>query len=133
MSMADGLYFDMNEADSETYIEARALIEAVLELDPDIDTALLKAFERGILDIPFCLHPDNRNEARSLIDGEGQLHWLDTGQMPLPSPHHSADLLTSDGLLKSLNYTASRYDNALDRGQAVPALAGQGQPPMENR
>ncbi len=133
MSMADGLYFDMNEADSETYTEARALIEAVLELDTDIDTALLKAFERGILDIPFCLHPDNRNEARSLIDGDGQLHWLDTGQMPLPSPHHSADLLTSDGLLKSLNYTASRYDNALDRGQAVPALAGPGQPSMENR
>jgi hypothetical protein len=60
------------------------------------------------------------------------LHWLDTGQMPLPEPHHAADKLTSDGLLKSLNYTASRYDNALDRGQAVPALAGPGQPPMEN-
>ena len=65
-----------------------------------------------------------------LIDGEGQLHWLDTGQMPLPDPHHAADKLTSDGLLKSLNYTASRYDNVLDRGQAVPALAGQ--PPLEN-
>ena len=132
MSMADGLFFDMHEADTETYTEARALIEAVLGLDPDIDTALLTAFERGILDIPFCLHPDNRNEARSVIDGDGQLHWLDTGQMPLPRPQHAADLLTSDGLLKSLNYTASRYDNALDRGQAVPALAGSGQPPMEN-
>ena len=131
MSMADGLFFDMYEADSETYAEARALIEAVLNLDPDIDTALLTAFERGILDIPFCLHPDNRNEARSVIDGDGQLHWLDTGQMPLPKPTHAADLLTSDGLLKSLNYTASRYDNALDRGQAVPALAGSGQPSME--
>lgn len=132
MSMADGVYFDVYEADSETYTEARALIEAVLELDPDIDAALLKAFARGVIDIPFCLHPDNRNQARSLIDAEGQLHWLDTGQMPLPQPHHSADLLTSEGLLKSLNYTASRYDNALDRGQAMPALAGQGQPSMEN-
>jgi methylaspartate mutase epsilon subunit len=131
MSMADGLFFDMYEGDSETYAEARALIEAVLNLDADIDTALLTAFERGILDIPFCLHPDNRNEARSLIDGDGQLHWLDTGQMPLPKPTHAADLLTSEGLLKSLNYTASRYDNALDRGQAVPALAGSGQPSME--
>jgi methylaspartate mutase epsilon subunit len=131
MSMADGLFFDMYEGDSETYAEARALIEAVLNLDADIDTALLTAFERGILDIPFCLHPDNRNEARSLIDGDGQLHWLDTGQMPLPKPTLAADLLTSEGLLKSLNYTASRYDNALDRGQAVPALAGSGQPSME--
>jgi hypothetical protein len=51
--------------------------------------------------------------------------------MPLPKPTHAADLLTSEGLLKSLNYTASRYDNALDRGQAVPALAGSGQPSME--
>ena len=67
MSMADGIFFDVNDADSETYIEARALIDAVLNLDSDIDTALLKAFEKGILDIPYCLHPDNRNESRSLI------------------------------------------------------------------
>jgi methylaspartate mutase epsilon subunit len=132
MSMADGVFFDMYESDSETYVEARALIEAVLDLDEDIDTALLKAFERGILDIPFCLHPDNRNESRSVIEPDGRLAWLDTGQMPLPDPHHAADRLTADGLLASLNYTASRYDNALDRGQAVPALAGQGQTPMEN-
>jgi methylaspartate mutase epsilon subunit len=131
MSMADGVYFDMYETDSETYAEARALIEAVLGLDSNIDTALLEAFRRGILDIPFCLHPDNRNESRSVIDGDGHLRWLDTGQMPLPSPHHAADSLTADGLLKSLNYTASRYDNALDAGQAVPALAGQPQTPME--
>ncbi|MEK6227941.1 MAG: methylaspartate mutase [Actinomycetota bacterium] len=133
MSMADGLYFDMYESDSETYAEARGLIEAVLQLDTDIDAALLKAFERGILDIPFCLHPDNRNEARSVIAPDGRLQWLDTGQMPLPQPHHAADSLTADGLLTSLNYTASRYDNALDHGQAMPALAGQGQSPtMEN-
>lgn len=132
MSMADGFFFDVHESDSETYTEARALIEAVLELDTDIDAALLKAFERGMLDIPFCLHPDNRNESRSVIAGDGRLMWLDTGQMPLPDPHHAADTLTADGLLKSLNYTASRYDNVLDRGQAVPALAGQGRQPMEN-
>jgi methylaspartate mutase epsilon subunit len=131
MSVADGLYFDLYESDSETYTEARALIEAVLNLDSDIDKALLTAFERGILDIPFCLHPDNRNESRSLIDSSGALHWLDTGQMPVPEPHHAADALTSDGLLKSLNYIASRYDNALDRGRADPALAAQGQPPLE--
>jgi methylaspartate mutase epsilon subunit len=131
MSVADGLYFDMYESDSETYTEARALVEAVLNLDADIDRALLMAFERGILDIPFCLHPDNRNESRSLIDSGGALHWLDTGQMPVPEPHHAADALTSDGLLKSLNYIASRYDNALDRGRVDPALASEGQPSME--
>ena len=127
MSMADGLYFDMYESDSETYIEARGLIEAVLELDEDIDAALLKAFERGFLDIPFCLHPDNRNESRSVIADDGRLQWLDTGQMPLPQPHHAADSLTADGLLASLNYTASHYDTGLERGQSIAALAGQGQ------
>ena len=132
MSMADGLYFDMYESDSETYTEARSLIEAVLELDSDIDKALLKAFEQGTLDIPFCLHPDNRNESRSVIAPDGRLQWLDTGQMPLPQPHHAADSLTAESLLASLNYTASRYDNALDRGQAMPGLVGQGQPSMEN-
>ncbi len=115
MSMADGVYFDMYAPDSETYVEARALIEAVLGLHSDIDTALLEAFRRGVLDIPFCLHPDNRNESRSLIDGDGHLRWLDSGQMPLPSPHHAADALTADGLLESLNYTAARYDHVLEK------------------
>lgn len=132
MSMMDGVFIDFHDQDSETYIEAKALIEATLNLDENIDNALLKAFEQGILDIPFCLHPDNRNEARSVIAEDGRLQWLDTGQMPLPDPHHAADSLTADGLLKSLNYTASRYDNALDRGEAVPALSGTHQL-MENR
>jgi len=121
-----------DDADSETYAEARALIEAVLELDNDLDAALLKAFAEGILDIPFCLHPDNRNETRSVIRADGRLGWLETGRMPLPEPQHAADSLSAEGLLTMLNYTASRYDNALDRGEAVPALAGPGQPPMEN-
>ncbi len=122
MSMADGLYFDLYEPDSETYNEARGLIEAVLELDADIDAALLKAFERGILDIPFCLHPDNRNESRSVIEPDGRLRWLDTGQMPIARPHHTTGVLTADGLLASLNYIASRYDHVLARGEVVPAL-----------
>ena len=112
------------DADSQTYCDARALIEAVLELDPDIDVALVQAFAEGVLDIPFCLHPDNRNESRSVIAGDGRLEWLETGQMPLPEPRHAVDSLSAEGLLTMLNYTASRYDNALDRGEAVPALAG---------
>jgi methylaspartate mutase epsilon subunit len=112
------------EADTQTYVEARLLIDAVLSLDADIDTALLKAFADGILDIPFCLHPDNRNEARSVITDDGRLEWLDTGRMPLPEPRHSGSSLTAEGLLHVLNYTASRYDNGLDQGQAVPALTG---------
>jgi len=131
-NIADGDSVDAASADSETYTEARGLIEAVLELDPSIDKALLKAFEQGVLDIPFCLHPDNANEARTVIADDGRLAWLDTGRMPLPAPHHAADLLTADGLLASLNYTASRYDNALNRGQAPAALAGQSRSAKES-
>jgi methylaspartate mutase epsilon subunit len=131
MTLADGFYFEMDEADSETYTEASALIESALDLDADIDRALLAAFDRGILDIPYCLHPDNRNESRSLIAPDGTLHWLDTGRMPLPGPHHAAEKLTSASLLASLNYTASRYDNALDRGRAVPAVASPIDSPLE--
>jgi methylaspartate mutase epsilon subunit len=120
------------DVDSETYVEARALINAVLDLDADIDTALLKAFADGTLDIPFCLHPDNRNETRSVITEDGRLEWLDTGRMPLPEPRRAGELLTAEGLLRALNYTASRYDNALDQGQAVPVLAGPGQLPGES-
>lgn len=119
------------DVDTQTYVEARALIDAVLELNADIDTALLKAFADGILDIPFCLHPDNRNESRSVITDDGRLEWLETGRMPLPESRHAGESLTAEGLLKALNYTASRYDNALDQGQAVPVLAGPGQLPGE--
>jgi glutamate mutase epsilon subunit len=122
MSMADGLYFDMYEPESETYIEARGLVEGVLGLDSDIDNALLTAFERGILDIPFCLHPDNRNESRSVIAADGRLQWLDTGQMPIPQPHHTAGTLTADGLLTSLNYIASRYDRPLEQADQAEVL-----------
>lgn len=126
MSMADGMYFEMYDADSETYLESRALIEAVLELDGDIDKALLAAFERGTLDIPFCLHPDNRNESRSVIAPDGSLQWLETGQMPIPKPRHSAGVLTADGLLASLNYIASRYDSVLKEAEPTQALANGG-------
>jgi methylaspartate mutase epsilon subunit len=120
------------DVDTPTYAEARALVDAVLDLDSDIDAALLKAFANGTLDIPFCLHPDNRNEARSVITEDGRLEWVDTGRMPLPEPRHAGDSLTAEGLLRALNYTASRYDNALDQGQAVPVLAGPGQLPGES-
>jgi glutamate mutase epsilon subunit len=127
MSMADGFDFDLYERDSETYIEARGLVQAVLELDSDIDTALLDAFKVGALDIPFCLHPDNRNEARSMITSEGRLEWLDTGQMPIPQPHHSNRVLTADGLLASLNYIASRYDHPMvEQREARAPLADGG-------
>ncbi|WP_327286168.1 MULTISPECIES: methylaspartate mutase [unclassified Streptomyces] len=69
--------------DSPTYQEARALVDAVLNLDDDLGRALLKAFRHGYLDVPYCVHPDNAGRARSYIDSRGRLAWADTGKLPL--------------------------------------------------
>ncbi|WP_329613114.1 methylaspartate mutase [Streptomyces brevispora] len=99
------------DTDSEVYQEARTLIEAVLDLHPDLSRALLTAFERGLLDVPFCLHPDNAGRSRSFIDPAGRLRWSRTGSMPIRADT-SADTteLTSSGLLVALNHVAERYD-----------------------
>ncbi|MET9888354.1 methylaspartate mutase [Streptomyces sp. NPDC006430] len=74
---------DATFADSQTYQEARALVDAVLNLDDDLGRALLTAFRRGYLDVPYCVHPDNAGRARSYIDSGGRLRWAETGKLPL--------------------------------------------------
>lgn len=64
--------------------EATALIDCVLGLHSDLGTAIAAAFRRGLLDVPYCLHPDNRGAARTILDGDGVVHWADTGALPLP-------------------------------------------------
>jgi methylaspartate mutase epsilon subunit len=102
----------VSAAETATSVEATALVEAVLGLDARLDVAIVEAFRRGILDVPFCLHPDNRNEARSEIAGDGRLEWLDTARMPLPERRHRGDALSAAGLLQMLTYTAGRFDRA---------------------
>jgi methylaspartate mutase epsilon subunit len=98
--------------DSGVLAEARALVEAVLDIDPDVGRALPRAFERGRLDLPFCLHPDNRGQARSYIGDDGYLRWLSTGNMPIPVPVDSVvpTRLTADALLMMLHHVEQRYD-----------------------
>lgn len=103
-----------NPEDSETYTEARTLVEAVLDLGEDVGRSLERAFERGLLDVPFCLHPANRGRARSHMDGDGRLRWLTTGDMPIRhepvgSPRH---VLTAGALLDMLHHVEQRYDTA---------------------
>ncbi|WP_369394290.1 methylaspartate mutase [Streptomyces sp. CG1] len=97
---------------TQTYAEAFALVNAVLELDDDLGTALLTAFTRGLLDVPYCLHPDNAGLSRSYIDADGRLRWADIGKMPL---HGIADVrpaqaISSADLLDSLSYVRRSYD-----------------------
>jgi methylaspartate mutase epsilon subunit len=92
--------------------ETRALIDTVLDLDADISAALLKAFASGILDIPYCLHPDNRGQTQAVIDEDGLLRWSSVGNMPIK--HSRTDLLrpfTSDSLLRQLSQVAQAYDS----------------------
>jgi len=101
------------EADSQTYREARALIEAVLGLGDDVGQALLAAFARGYLDVPYCVHPDNAGAARSYIDAQGRLRWAQTGSMPLDglvTVGGEPRRVTSSGLLSDLSYVRRGYD-----------------------
>ncbi|MFJ6620005.1 methylaspartate mutase [Kitasatospora sp. NPDC091335] len=97
--------------DSEVYAEARALVHTVLALHDDIGEALLLAFRRGLLDIPFCLHPDNAGRTRSFIDTDGRLRWSDTGRLPLTGTAVAgARKLTSADLLTALTRVQRTYD-----------------------
>ncbi|MGH3402296.1 MAG: methylaspartate mutase [Streptosporangiaceae bacterium] len=96
------------------YSEARALIDAVLELDDDIGRAMVLAVQRGYLDIPYCLHPDNAGRARAGIDPEGRLQWTAVGSLPLSCPPASA-LANQSGsadLLAAIGFVARKFDAA---------------------
>jgi methylaspartate mutase epsilon subunit len=94
----------------EVLAEARALVEAVLELSDDVGTALLQAFASGLLDVPYCLHADNHGLSQATIDPSGRLRWTRTGKMPLPAAHRARGRMTSSELLAMLRYTRDRYD-----------------------
>lgn len=102
---------------SDVLAEATALIEAVLGLSDDLGTALRRAFQEGLLDVPFCLHRDNAGLARAAIADDGRLTWAGTGRLPLPQRTRShGERITSRRLLSMLRHTANRHD--------APALPG---------
>lgn len=98
--------------DTGIHDEAKALVEAVLNLDHDIGAAMVTAFERGYLDVPFCLHPDNPGRSAGYIDSGGRLRWLATGSLPISAPGRAgtATRMTADDLLTSLSYMERRFD-----------------------
>ena len=105
--------------DSQTYAEAVILVDAVRALHPDLGQALLLAFRRGYLDIPYCLHPDNAGRARSAVDADGRLHWTALGSLPLTGivrTGATATPLTSGDLLAALSGVRARFD-----GEAIGA------------
>jgi methylaspartate mutase epsilon subunit len=98
--------------DSQTYTEAAAIVEAVRNLGPDLGPALLTAFERGYLDVPYCLHPDNRGRTRAFLDTDGRLRWASTGALPIAGlvARVPERRVTSASLLADLSYVQRKFD-----------------------
>ncbi len=92
--------------------ESQLIIESVLSGHPDISTAIQRAFSKGVLDVPFCSHPDNLNRSRPVLDQHGFLGWADPGSIPVLGNRKSisAVSLTSGGLLKALGFNREKYD-----------------------
>ena len=113
--------------DTGIYAQARTLIDAVLNLNPDLGQALVTAFRRGYLDVPYCLHPDNAGQSRSYLDSTGWLHWSRTGSMPIAETRRSTRFtdLTAAGLLAALSYVERKFDAAgrSELSAASPAAA----------
>jgi methylaspartate mutase epsilon subunit len=102
--------------DTGVYAEARALVDAVCDLSADLGPALVEAFRRGYLDVPYCLHPDNAGRTSSYLDTDGRLRWSRLGSMPLPEAVRARGRATVDvtaaGLLASLSYVERKFDSA---------------------
>ncbi|MFI7236920.1 methylaspartate mutase [Streptomyces cyaneofuscatus] len=95
---------------TEVYQQSRTLIDAVLALAPSVAKALPIAFERGVLDVPYCLHPDNRNEARCALGPDGRLEWCETGRMPLQAAARHRGPASLEALLADLEFHRRRLD-----------------------
>ncbi|MEU2714189.1 methylaspartate mutase [Streptomyces sp. NPDC007205] len=108
--------------DSGIYEEAQAIITHTLTLGSDVGSALIRAFELGNLDVPFCLHQDNANRCRAQIDGRGWLTWVNPGGVPIPQARsltENQQRLTARGLIDMLSYNERRYDGEELAGSEV--------------
>src|SRR5262249_7278209 len=62
---------------------AQSLVAAVLTLHADVGEGVRRAFEKGYLDVPFCLHRDNANQTRPTVADDGSLQWARLGRLPI--------------------------------------------------
>lgn len=103
--------------------QSRAIVSAVLDLDADLGTALVRAVRGGLLDVPYCLHPDNAGRTRATVDGEGRLQWTRTGALPLRGLVETGGrgASTAEELLHSLSHVERAFDDAeFERATRTP-------------
>ncbi|MDT4987525.1 MAG: methylaspartate mutase epsilon subunit [Micromonosporaceae bacterium] len=99
--------------DTGILAQARALVDNVLALDDDLGRALVTAFARGHLDVPFCLHPDNAGRTRGHLDRDGRLQWQRIGELPIGGLVEVPPTrrMTSTDLLGALRFVERRFDH----------------------
>jgi methylaspartate mutase epsilon subunit len=104
---------DSTPSDPDTGIhrQAGAIVDEVLSCAPTVTMALPVAFEKGLLDVPYCLHPDNHNRTRCVVGPDGRLEWWNTGRLPLPADVRvHREPLSARRLLDDLDYQRRRFD-----------------------
>ncbi|MEU1671065.1 methylaspartate mutase [Streptomyces roseifaciens] len=101
---------------AEVFEEALSIVTTVLDLNEDPGAALLEAFARGLLDVPYCLHADNTGRTRSYIAPDGRLRWSDTGALPVRITGRTAasTRMTAADLLGALSCVQRSFDHAAD-------------------
>ncbi|MGB9594289.1 MAG: hypothetical protein ACPL7R_09145, partial [Anaerolineae bacterium] len=63
--------------------EATAIVEKALELgDGQFDAGVVRAFEAGVMDVPFCPSIYARNKVMPIRDGSGAVRFLEHGNLP---------------------------------------------------
>jgi methylaspartate mutase epsilon subunit len=109
---------------AEVLAEAESLIEAVLDLEPEVGAGLVRAFALGLLDIPYCLHAANAGRATGRIDERGALVWGSTGSLALPRSARRSERarLGSDAFYAMLQQVARCYDALA--GEVAPIQSG---------
>ncbi|MEV8225563.1 methylaspartate mutase [Streptomyces sp. NPDC079167] len=98
---------------SGLYEEARTLVDATLETGRTIGECLVRAFALGVIDVPYCLHPDNANRARATIDARSMLGWSRAGGMPVTA--RGAAPVTARRLTELLTFNRRRFDSDVRR------------------
>lgn len=100
------------EEDEIIFTQSQKIIESVLDLGENIGNCLSMAFEKGLLDVSFCLHPDNAKKTSTYIDDKGYIRWSNTGNLNLDSIKKEKKVCSSR-LMKDLSYNRNRFDKNL--------------------
>ena len=103
---------ELAELELEIDTEVVALLDSVLNLAGEPAVAIIEAFHRGLLDIPYCLHSDNRQLTRAGINSRGLLYWVETGNLNITCAKRNdrPANMTADSLLRQLQYVSDSYD-----------------------